>query len=111
MALRRYLLTNHNRGDRFSRRITVTENGIAVNLTGATVAAELRSNDYVLISTLSSDTTLLASGIITVFLNDTTSWTLSDEERPNLLDIKITLSGAISRTETIGVVVDREITA
>lgn len=103
-------LTYTKRGNSFSRKFTITSNGSSINLSGATVAAAIETFEYASVDTLVCDTTLLASGIITVYKTDTTAWPLSDISRPHLLDIKITLLGEIMRTETIGVIVEREIT-
>lgn len=100
-------ITNHKRGDRFARRVTVSP---MTNFAAATVTAEIRTLEYVLIAALTVDMTEAATSVVTISKSDTTDWPLSDLERPHLLDIKFSGVDGIARTETIGVVVSREVT-
>ena len=101
--------TNHKRGDTFSRIVLVTEAGVPMDLSGYTVASEVRTIDYALVDALTIDMTNASLGQIGISEADTSAWPLSDIERPLLCDVKF-VSGDTNRTETFGIIVEREVT-
>lgn len=98
--------TIFKRGDTFQLELSVSNNGEAVNLTGWTIASQVRSKSK-LISTLAVEYTDRVLGIYRLRDNNTSDWPLG----MLVCDIKYTTDdGQIVHSETFEIEVQRGIT-
>ena len=98
-------------GTTFSRVLTLQENGSAMNLTGYSVASQMRSthDSSTVVATFSGSVTNASSGQITLSL--TNSQTSAIEEAIYVYDVEITSgAGAVTRILEGNVTVTPEVT-
>ena len=98
-------------GTTFSRVLTLQENGSAMNLTGYSVASQMRSthDSSSIVATFSGSVTNASSGQITLSL--TNSQTSAIEEAIYVYDVEITSgAGAVTRILEGNVTVTPEVT-
>jgi len=98
-------------GTTFSRVLTLQENGSAMNLTGYSVASQMRSthNSSTVVATFSGSVTNASSGQITLSL--TNSQTSAIEEAIYVYDVEITSgAGAVTRILEGTITVTPEVT-
>jgi len=98
-------------GTTFSRVLTLQENGSAMNLTGYSVASQMRSthDSSTVVATFSGSVTNASSGQITLSL--TNSQTSAIEEAIYVYDVEITSgAGAVTRILQGTVTVTPEVT-
>ena len=98
-------------GTTFSRVLTLQENGSAMNLTGYSVASQMRSthDSSTVVATFSGSVTNASSGQITLSL--TNSQTSAIEEAIYVYDVEITSgAGAVTRILEGNITVTPEVT-
>ena len=98
-------------GTTFSRVLTLQENGSAMNLTGYSVASQMRSthDSSSIVATFSGSVTNASSGQLT--LSSTNSQTSAIEEAIYVYDVEITSgAGAVTRILEGNVTVTPEVT-
>jgi hypothetical protein len=98
-------------GTTFSRVLTLQENGSAMNLTGYSVASQMRSthDSSTVVATFSGSVTNASSGQITLSL--TNSQTSAIEEAIYVYDVEITSgAGAVTRILEGTITVTPEVT-
>tara|TARA_A200000159_G_C7225441_1_gene297931 strand:- start:366 stop:701 length:336 start_codon:yes stop_codon:yes gene_type:complete len=98
-------------GTTFSRVLTLQENGSAMNLTGYSVASQMRSthDSSSIVATFSGSVTNASSGQLTLSL--TNSQTSAIEEAIYVYDVEITSgAGAVTRILEGNVTVTPEVT-
>ena len=98
-------------GTTFSRVLTLQENGSAMNLTGYSVASQMRSthDSSTVVATFSGSVTNASSGQITLSL--TNSQTSAIEEAIYVYDVEITSgAGSVTRILEGNVTVTPEVT-
>ena len=98
-------------GTTFSRVLTLQENGSAMNLTGYSVASQMRSthDSSTVVATFSGSVTNASSGQITLSL--TNSQTSAVEEAIYVYDVEITSgAGAVTRILEGNITVTPEVT-
>ena len=98
-------------GTTFSRVLTLQENGSAMNLTGYSVASQMRSthDSSTVVATFSGSVTNASSGQLTLSL--TNSQTSAIEEAIYVYDVEITSgAGAVTRILEGNVTVTPEVT-
>ena len=98
-------------GTTFSRVLTLQENGSAMNLTGYSVASQMRSthDSSTVVATFSGSVTNASSGQITLSL--TNSQTSAIDEAIYVYDVEITSgAGAVTRILQGNVTVSPEVT-
>lgn len=98
-------------GDTYALACTYKVNDAAVDLTGYTIASQLRSDTYVLISdtTVEIDADQVANAgkfTITASPADTSSWPTGN----HLIDIEVSLGGVKKSSETVTQPVVRDVT-
>ena len=106
----RRAVTRHKRDDTFGRLVTVTFDGEAFDLTGATITSQVRDRSGGLIDDLTIEVTDAPAGKVEISSTDTSDWPLSDETNPLLCDIKVVDSDT-NRTATFEIHVVAQVTA
>lgn len=99
----------HKRGDTFELNMTLENQGIAIDLTGWTIASQVRAGDDSLVDDLTVTITDAAAGQVTVSATaaETEQWPTGQLD----WDIEFTdPSGAVSSSDTITVTVVKDIT-
>lgn len=100
---------NHKRGDTFELTCSLENGGNDVNITGWTVAAQLRQSDDTLVQSLTVTVTDAAAGefTITAANTETDGWPIAALE----VDVEFTeTDGSVSSSDTFTINVIKDIT-
>lgn len=100
---------NHKRGDTFELTCSLENGGNDVNITGWTVAAQLRQSDDTLVQSLTVTVTDAAAGefTITAANTETDDWPIAALE----VDVEFTeTDGSVSSSDTFTINVIKDIT-
>ena len=101
---------SHKRGDTLTLGLLWEEGGSAIDLTGYTVAAQIRTRTDVLIAaltvTVADQTTQRGRFTITATATATAAWPIGSFE----CDIQFTIAGVVTSSETFGFNVVKDIT-